>query len=112
MLRRSATFLFLIIGLLFAGFAVLGAAQAQVQAPSLTVVPSSGPRGTSITIIGENFTSNGSVANGIAIDGVSTGNELFTLTTDGRFVANNVVVLAAGPGSKTVLVTDSGGLAG
>ena len=47
----------LITGLLFAGFAVLGAAQPQVQAPSLKVVPSSGPSGTAISIIGEDFTS-------------------------------------------------------
>ena len=85
----------MIAGLLFAGFVVLGAAPPQAQTPSLTVIPSNGPRGTVIIIVGENFTSNGSVANGIAIDGVSTGNPLFSLTTDGNFFYNGLVVLAA-----------------
>ena len=111
-IKRFAASVRLIAGLLFVGFVVLGAAPPQAQTPSLTVIPSSGPRGTVIIIVGENFTGNGSVANGIAIDGVSTGNPLFSLTTDGNFVYNGIVVLAAGTGPKAVTVTDSGGLTG
>lgn len=110
--KQLAASVCLITGLLFAGFAVLGAAQPQVPAPSLKVVPSSGPSGTAISITGEDFTSNGSITDGITIDGVSIGNPRLSLTKYGFFFHKDILVLGAGSSPKTVTVTDSDGLAG
>ena len=99
--------------LLLTTFVVLGAAQPQTPPPQLTLIPSSGPKGTVITVVGENFTGGGLVAaNGITVEDFPAGFETTNLTSDGGFVANNIRVGDIGLGPKIVGVTDSGGLVG
>ena len=112
-MRRFITSVSLSTSLFLTTFVVLGAAQLQTQPPQLTLIPSSGPKGSIITVVGENFTGGGSVAaDGITVEDFPAGFETSTLTSDGGFAANNIRVGDFGLGPKTVRVTDSGGLVG
>lgn len=109
-MRRIAFSVRVTAGISLAVFVLLGAVQFQTEPPRLTVVPSSGPLGTVITVIGENFTGDGSVAaDGITVEDFPAGFEPADVATDGRFSANNIIVTGPGLGPKTVAVTDSGG---
>jgi len=113
MMRQLTKYVGWTAGLLFAAFAILGAAHPQVPAPIVTVAPTCGPNGTIISVIGENFTGDGTVsANGIAVQEYGVGYAPTVLTSDGSFVVNNIRIRSAGLGPKTVGVTDSKGLYG
>jgi len=117
--RKSSAIALVIAGIFFSVFAVLGAAPSTVSisppgaAPSLTVTPSSGPRGTQVTIDGENFTNSGNIAaNGITLDGIPMVHPQIAATGGGELSASFRVPATTGLGAKPVSVIDSGSLAG
>ena len=80
----------------------------------LTVVPTSGPRGTKVLITGTKFTASGTVAaNAVTVDGVATIHTVANLTSSGDVPGISLDIPAgAGIGSKTISATDSGSLVG
>ena len=80
----------------------------------LTNVPLSGPRGTEVFIVGTGFTPSGTIAaNTITVDGVATVHSGVNLTPEGYTPGISLTIpAAAGIGSKTISLTDSGSLTG
>ena len=91
-----------------------GADKFTVTSRVLTVVPTSGPRGTKVLITGTKFTASGTVdANAVTVDGVATIHTVANLTSSGDVPGISLDIPAgAGIGSKTISATDSGSLVG
>jgi hypothetical protein len=85
-----------------------------VTARALTVVPSSGPRGTAVLVTGTKFTAGGTVAaNAVIVDGVATTHTMRNLPSSGSIPAISITIpTGAGIGSKYVTLTDNMSLLG
>ncbi len=87
-----------------------GSATFTVTSRELTVVPTSGPKGTTILVTGTKFTSSSTVPpNSITVDGKATTHSLANLTSAGDVAGISLKVpSASGLGSVTVSLEDTG----